>query len=393
MILFGRDPMNKKPFEKIGIKAKSILGDSFASVIYRACLCLLLICFNISLSVNYDLGSVPGLVSVLSMARKVFMLVMVLNSTFIAGEHTWKEMCVYALLGVLLAVGALRTSNLNLILCLVIIYSSKGMDMSDTAKVFLYTYIVFSVCVITLHFFGVLRNIVMIRGNGTYKYSWGFDHPNTFGRILFVIQTAFVMAYPEKRRSVLFFSLSAAFIILSQVVPNCRATVVSMAVMTVLVPFSTPDIMGSGLVRGLSYSVTPLCAVFSIAGAFLYPMNIPLITKLNTLSTGRIAQASYIMDEAGWGGLWGNNVSWTGYLMDNCYYMFFLCLGLVAFAIFMWGYTFAMKRSFDSARYDIVVCLIAFAVFGIFEMHTYYIVFNTALLAVSALLDVRKAAS
>ena len=233
----------------------------------------------------------------------------------------------------------------------------------------------------------------MIRGNGTYKYSWGFDHPNTFGRILFVIQTAFVIAYPEKRRSFIFFAMSAAFIILSQMVPNCRATVVSMAVMMILMPFSTPGIMGTVLVRALSCTVTPLCAVFSIICAVLYPKNIPLILKLNTLSTGRIAQASFILDEAGWGGLWGNNVSWTGYLMDNCYYMFFLCLGLVAFIIFMCGYTIAMKRSFDRARYGIVVCLIAFAIFGIFEMHTYYIVFNASLLAVSAVLDGREGAS
>lgn len=381
--------MSSMPFEKLGLFIRKHTDEKLPEIIYLTALCALLVFYNASLSVFYKSTSVEGMLHVFSIVRKGLILILLIDSTLIWGKHTWYELIICAVAGILLLISYRTTLDNNLILCLIMIYVSRGMDHRKTARVYLYTYIFITIAIFTLYYFGLLRTVIMLRDNGTYKYSLGFDHPNTIGRVLFVIQTTFLIAYPERKHRTVFYLMTVLFILFSYLIPNCRAAIVCMSLVAVLSALTDTSELKSGFLTGLSYLTPVLCAVFSIVCAYLYDESSNIMSVINRLSTGRIMQARIILDKAGWGGLWGQSVAWTGCLMDNCYYELYLSFGLVATVLFIWAYYVAIKRSVSSGCRMVLTGLIAFAVFGIFEMHTYYVLFNMPLLGASLDLSAR----
>ena len=246
--------------------------------------------------------------------------------------------------------------------------------------------------IFSLFFTRNISEVIMYRDNGFIKHSLGFDHPNSLGRVCFVIQSALALSIPlqSRKNKVFFLLVSVGLIIFSYIVPNCRAVVVSMGILAVLVMISGSSFSRSGLFSSICFATPVGCAAFSILAAIFYDESSRIMTMINSLSTGRIMQANLILQKAGWGGLFGNNVYWTGCLMDNCYYMLFLCFGLLSFTVFLFGYYLAMKRAVSCSNTVLLLCLTAFAVFGIFEMHTYYIMFNLSLIGVNAELASRS---
>jgi len=379
--------MDIKPFEKISEYIRSKLGRDISEKVYLILLCIFILLYNASLSVFYDLTKVsPSLPGILSLLRKIVLMLLILNSTLVYGKHTVKEYLIYAVCTILLYPGYRTAADNNLILSMLIIYSSKGFDIRKIAKVYLYTYITVSMIIFSLFFTRTISEVIMYRCNGVIKHSLGFDHPNSLGRVCFVIQSALSLSMPMKSRKnkVFFLLVSAGLIIFSYIVPNCRAVVVSIGVLAVLVMISWTSFGNTSLFRSICLLSPAGCAAFSILTAVFFDESSRTLSMINNLSTGRIQQAYLILQKAGWGGLFGNNVYWTGYLMDNCYYMLFLCFGLLSFVVFLFGYYLAMKRAVSCSNTVLLLCLTAFAVFGIFEMHTYYIMFNLALTGASA---------
>lgn len=379
--------MENKPFKRISTAIKEKVGESVPVYIYLICISLFIILYNSTLSLNYDLGQYPSAVSVIRLLRRLIICILVFNSTVLIGEHSVKEFICYTLIAAVFVYNSHITGDNNLLLSLIFVYCTRGIMYEEAAKAFLYTYIIITVAIITAHFTGILQDYWMPRNEILWKHSLGFDHPNSLGRVLYVIHTCFVIAYPKECRKVWFYVFSLLMIVFSYLVPNCRAAVISIAVTVALVFVFDKWAWIREKSNYLACFVFILCGSFSVINTVLYDPFSAVLQFINVLSTGRFSAARQVLDTAGWGRLFGNNVYWLGIPIDNCYNKFFLCFGIICFIIFAAGNFIAVHRSHRYRLFNVIACLISFMIFGVFEMHMYYIMDNITLLAITACME------
>ena len=325
-----------------------------------------------------------------SLVRYALLGIMLVNALLAGGSYSVRELILIALTGGCILISAMRTNDKTLLFTLIVIIAARDIPMKRIAKVYFWTYLSIITVVFVLFFLKVLPDYTMERGEDLVRHSLGFNHPNLLGRLVFTEIISFALGYPERARNRLFSVCGILAAVFGWFVPNSRTAFLCIVLYVVLMLFSQSAFMRSSFARAGCYIVPVLLCVVSIVCVPFYDEGNRLFSLINRFFTGRLALAARTYEAAGWGGIWGHDAYWTNIPLDNCYDKLALYFGFAALAIFMAALFASLHRALKHARYDIALALVVFSVFGVFEIHTFYILYNLCLLALSAKLEERS---
>ena len=375
--------MNIRPFQNVSSKIKDMIGGQAYETVYLVCLSLLIILFNATCS-TFDTASLPWLPGILSKSRYLLLAVMFISIIMIEGSYSVKELIIIASAGFLILLSARNCGDKNILFSLIVIVSSRNISVKKAARVYFFTYLAIIVLIIGLFAAGALDDFTMERGADLVRHSLGFNHPNLLGRFIMVEIIAFMLAYPEKNNSLIFYAASFLLAIFVYIVPNSRAA--ALCIIALIFFSLAMNRMGSGkaLYRIAAYCSVPLFSLVSIVSTIVYTQESNVFFLIDEFSSGRIHAAHEIYLRSGWGGLFGKNVYGLNIPLDNIYAKLFLAYGIAATVIFLCMYILAIHRGVKCSRTDIVVCLMVFALYGVFEIHMVYVLYNLPLICICA---------
>ena len=376
--------LNAKPFAGIRKKIGSTRADDIGRTVYCSCLCVLILVYN----AGYTFADMmtPALAGILSLVKYAVFALIVLNTAFISCELTVKDMLLIALCGAVIILSARGSRDTMLLTTFIVVVGSRLIPLKNIARTFLYVYIFILIGTVALYLTGVIDEYTMVRGNGMIRHSLGFIHPNMLGLCILVIQLSFLMAFSGRIRPWGFLILSAALAFFVYRVPNSRASLVCI-VLGAFVPFIGGWKALRSRAAAVAASLIPwVIGAVSIVFTVIYDQNDSVMSLINRLSTGRINLAHMMYQGAGYGGLFGSDryLSLPDVYIDNAYCRLFLFFGIAAMILFLAWCSFGIYRNMLGGSPAAALVLIVMAVYGFFELHTLFAVFNPGLAAVLA---------
>ena len=249
-------------------------------------------------------------------------------------------------IGVLAALVGFVPRSYTLLWLVLTIVCADGAELKRVAFVVLCGYLFVFVLTLVLVLFGVIDNIVVVRGAGEgVRLSLGFNHPNQLGFFLVTMSCAYIsVLFPNLTLWRLAPVLGAALVALF--VADSRTSVIGMALLIVFC-FAQSKVKSERQLRTTLIScaaVVVLCALGSIVLAAIYDDSNGVMFQISKLLSSRPYYSHYYFENYPIT-LFGNNFSEaerivregvdTTLLLDNAYCMLLLRHGIVGFCLLM----------------------------------------------------------
>ena len=284
-------------------------------------------------------------------------------------------------------VSAIFTRDIALFSLAVFLSVSDIVDFDKVIKVDLTVKVVMLLLVVFLYFIGLTERVVMETKSGGAIYGLGFGNPNTFGVYVFGI-CADLIYLNRQRKSVLvyLFAILAAFFI--NVFCDSRSSFICILFL-VVTSFYNPLKSNRKIIRIMLSVLPTLFFIISLALVEMYDNRVSFAMSLDSFLSRRIALSSIFLHTykptllgnyfVGYNTAKGISVS---HVLDNAYVMLISKFGIVATLLVLCGLTRQIYRS-DEKNYRSVLCILAFAAFGLMENGLYILFYNPFLLSMS----------
>lgn len=269
-----------------------------------------------------------------------------------------------------------RNSGLaNIFKFAVIIIAAKKLKNYEIFRSVRNLYSVTVIITFILALLHIIPSNVVRRGFFTY----GFVHSNVLAMFVFAIVCCDLLVTKGKvslKRYLLYIVILVVTIFLT----DCRsvATGLLIILMMILVFRLAKDVfLKNKILHVLICSVSIVLTIISLYMAYNFNYNNPLMVMLDTLSSTRIYLAhrltvNYTLT------LFGQDCGSS--LMENAYLTVFFAWGIIPGIITVLFYCYAIHIAIMRKHYNVVSCLIGFAVQGLFEGSTLELFLNLAML-------------
>ena len=271
----------------------------------------------------------------------------------------------YSIKYIILVVGGLGLSmmimNREVMILILFAVNAKQINFKEFLKFDILMKSVWVIMIIGLFFAGVLPNVDGYF-YGSYKQSWGFQHPNTFAMNTYMILMEYLCLKFKKLKLTDAMVFAVGFLIINAITRSRTAGYSFLAILLVVLVIKIyPKIMEFSLIRLAILAFVPFLNVLSLVLTVMYGYRSSFILKLNKLLSGRIfLQFMY------WNRfdvkLFGQNFD-SGfadrYFLDNGYMRALLEFGLVFLLVLCAAYIITFYRCMRYKRYELV-CLLLF---------------------------------
>mgnify|MGYP004592388807 CR=1 FL=1 len=255
-----------------------------------------------------------------------------------------------------------------------IIAASKNKDFEIFRK-FRDSYLVLVLTVFVLGLFRILPSRIVRRGYFTY----GFIHSNVLAMFVFAIICCDIICN-YKKISFWRCGIYTVVMVLVITITDCRSVAVGfLSMLLLLIVFKINDDIHKSIIIKILVAMIPiLLAILSFYVAYSFDFHNPLMLSLNKISSERLYLANQLTRFYSLT-LLGQNCS--DLLMENSYITVFFAWGIIPGIITLMTYCYAIYNSITKKAYGISICLLAFAVQGVFEGSTFELFENLSLLA------------
>lgn len=255
-----------------------------------------------------------------------------------------------------------------------IIAAHRNTDLEIFRK-FRNSYLILVSIVFILGAFRILPSRIVRRGYFTY----GFIHSNVLAMFVFAIICCDIICSYQKlgfRRCGFYTAVMVVFVAIT----NCRSVAVGyVSMLLLLIVFKTKnDVYKSKLIKLLAVTLPILLTILSFYVAYNFDLSNPLMLSLNKISSERMYLANQLTRFFSLT-LLGQNCG--DLLMENSYLTVFFAWGIIPGIIALMTYCYAIYNSITKKAYGISICLLAFAVQGVFEGSAFELFENLSLLA------------
>lgn len=349
-------------------------------------------------AVSYLIGSVNAStlfgisLNVMSLAFQLCALVLL---SFKIILQKYSHLAVLSMLSLVVICGISISANSALQVTWLVLFAVCAQNLSwrSIAKSVLAATLLIILVVVTLHFFGIVEAVTMVR-DGRFRTSLGFAHPNNFGQVVFIAFSAAASLSFKKRGRLLIVAGIATAAVLG--ISNSRTAALGIVMLSMLSCLSDTSRM-----LGLLQKIAAVAFLALLSLSFLLPIlwnrNPAQLEAINELLSGRIYYSSYYLLEYP-PKLFGYNFSGitrllsasgqyavdTVIMLDNAYCRLLIQYGIIPFFLFCCFYLRAISISIGAAPQ---LCgLLTYALLGFSECSMLYPACNFYLIAAGALL-------
>ena len=252
--------------------------------------------------------------------------------------------------------------------------ASKDIAWDKSLKVFFSLLSVSILLMAILSACGIIENFVQIkdfdRGGIETRYCFGFSHPNVFySNILLLLSMGMVLFFDKLP------VWGYAILMLANITLFCLSKsrngflVVTLLVMGACIIKIFPTIMQKKIIYDFGYLAIGFCVIFSW-GVLL--IDNPLIHKMNSMLTGRIALAKSHAPIDTWT-LWPNTID--RYVVDMGFVKLMASWGILIGFIYILLIFLNYRWLYKQQNYVGVVILLAYTVFTVIEAHAFSMYF------------------
>lgn len=268
--------------------------------------------------------------------------------------------------------------------------SSQGVHFDSLAKTALYATVTSIALVVLMYSLGYIEGVVISRGDGTARWSLGFNHPNILA--LYLLRITILLAVIQWNQSpvaatvfTLFFAPAVSMICDSR-------TSVAMMIAAVVIAWAIDLFRRFGknekwkTIFCIATLLTLACAaICSLAIMVIYDPSIPGMESLSDALSGRPYYANLYYEEHTPGllgyGYPDGPMFFTGYyeknfLVDNSYCSMFLRWGILASILVLLGCALVVLRAARERYWSAFIYgLLIFGIYGLTE--TYFLAIDS----------------
>lgn len=282
----------------------------------------------------------------------------------------------------------------DLLYTFLFIISAKSIDVRKFIKfdIFLKCFLV--IFVVIMYYNGHAENLTMIRPDGTIRNSLGLVHPNHFGLYLFSICCGIFYLNYNKIKLWNYAVVLISFLICYYV---CDSRAAQFGIIILILFYFVLSKKKQPIFVKYTHFLPVILFAVSFIFVLLYTTKNPYIIKLDSLFSTRIKCANMFLSHYGinlfghyfeFYGMWGTGKNLT--VLDNSYMHSLIHYGLISFSIIMTMYIVILKNSIKEKKYNILVYLIPFLIYGLMERHIIEIQYNSILICASSIIYLKN---
>lgn len=286
-------------------------------------------------------------------------------------------------------------STLSLFVSMALIMFSTNLSKKKAVISLIAPRIILFFIVISLSLLGVLPNHVIYREASdylliSYRYSLGFSHPNALFWFIFPAYAGYVYLKDANFKTleliihVVFFGTLFYF-------TDCRTGFYVVLVLIFLIaikkwfPKKAESILNMKIWR-FSYVVSAIVSII-IPVLISRGFNCSLFDELNQITSQRISLSVVAVKTFGLS-LFGKGINYGDFLIDNSYIYMAQSFGFIFLVSFLLMTYFLIKKSQNENNYALIIVLLSFALYFLFEkvfvnaMNNFSFIFFSELLSV-----------
>lgn len=303
-------------------------------------------------------------------------------------KSSLKEYFRMLLLMTLMIICYLNSGAITLVLSMLFIIASKGIDIERLFLTNIIIRIISFISIIILSLFNLRPNVIihMLRmtGDEAIRYSLGFNHPNELHMQFFTIVVMFLAIFYKKLKwnHYLYISILNIIVYKYSVSRTGMIAIFSAIIITLILKlFEKKEINIPSIVALL----VPLCSIFSVVSTILYTDS-GILNVLNRLLQGRISNSQYFWKLSG-ATFFGQELNYTtsDLILDNSYVILWLNCGILVFILFNVAYYLTLLQLIKNKDYSGILIIILFAIYGITEGFLSNIFLNPSLVYITCL--------
>ena len=299
---------------------------------------------------------------------------------------------IYALV-VITALIYYLTGDEALFCAMLFIVSKKDIDFDKFLKKDILFKIIIMIFVVLCYKMNLTRDTLFTRSDGTIRYTLGFDHPNHLGLYLFSICCGLCYLHYGKYKFVDYLALLCSFLV-CYFVCDSRSPQIGLAVLVIMMIITTKAKITIKNNKLIGLLPVILC-IFSFVFTVLYIKNNPFAVKLDRTLNNRLYFSANFMEHYGIN-LFGHKFTYYGIkwhplsILDNSYMHLLIHFGISGLILFMTCSILLIKYAIKEKKYEIIVYLIPFLIYGIVERHIYEVQYNCILLLISDFIYIKN---
>ena len=332
---------------------------------------IILACIKVFISVSEIFSGLAFLDTFLSVAAALAFIMCIA-----VDRYPVRTLIVYAALLFLSLITSINIGNLGIWLTVLTCLAVRTRNFDKAIQ-----------CIFLCEFFWGLASVIislflLVAGNdsgfiyiqGVRRFGFGFNHPNTFSIYLFNLVLMWIWLNFEQisTGNILILILIEAA---GYIGARTKTAAINMIVIFVFLVWGIRRPKTVDIMTAFAKYITPVCAIFTFVTTFFYASGKQISNYSDNFLTHRIRLGAYILNYFGitWLGqeisdrtvIWDPVWRLDSFTFDNIYTYFISNIGIVwLLAVCVLFYKLAAKRSVK-----ISICIIAWALYGITEVH------------------------
>lgn len=325
----------------------------------------------------------------------ITVLVCIVTLIVFLQKYTKKEMAIILLLMVPIAVATYNSQNNQLVPMMLFIVGAKYADFDKVINIYFYILLISICIVITLCFMGILPDYIINRG-GIIRHSWGFEHPNRFGMLIFQLMACFCYIDRDNNyKGFKYLLLVSAFWFVYRV-PNSQTAYICILLLLLLVVIQNIYDKYSFRKKRIIYLMAILSVAFNVItviSSFYNPKSNSIYNKIDIFLSHRFLYCYKMYKYYGvswWGQRIQTLVKDTKYVgvyrqwyLDNAYISILLRFGIIVYLIISIYWSISIFYNVKYGNYVMVAILFTYSIYGIMTTGFYNMSYNVFLIAMA----------
>ncbi len=275
---------------------------------------------------------------------------------------------------------------------ILLMIAEKNIKFDDIIKFDFYYKFINIIFIVLLAKIGFIDNLTFYR-DGIVRYSYGFSHPNVLSALLTICTIDLIyLSTKNKKYNIPAIILTIISLYIVTFVTQSRSSFL-MLILVVIFYFLVRKKTGEKIVsffKYLIYILFPLNCILSLYITYLYYINNHIGVELDRLLSGRLFYNSIYLTYHNIN-LFGNSLYFTGIsaknyygrytmILDNSYVYTLLRFGVISIIFLSILFFLECKKLYSKKKYFLILILVSFLIYGLFERHSLIVFYNPFLL-------------
>lgn len=320
-----------------------------------------------------------------------YAVIFLLMFLFIASQNVrMRNIIKYMFFLILIALIELSITDKTLLIMALFMITAQKIDFEKIVRYDIKIKIFLLVTLVSLSLLGVINNYQALI-NGNFKQAFGFSHPNTFSCFAYVILLEWIyLRFDRLTLADWVLQIICSLLVLHFGGGRASGYTYYLILLLFWIAKVWPRVFFSRPVRFLFIFITPIMALLSFLGAYLYSKGNSIMVLLNQVITSRMGMAARFLETYDIT-LFGQEIETVStrrarlehvnsLVLDCAYVRCILMYGLLFFILFIVVYMLLFRKILNRKYIPMALFSLYFVILGIGEAYMLNVLYNLTLL-------------